>query len=86
MVPLIIKEQTRFDLWKWPSINNEDVITKQSILPFRPCLDISLRHSTKKYGVWPLKQWPHPKVYLTVYVTALNICMNISVILHTENA
>ena len=42
MVPLIIKGETRFDLWKWPSINDEHVVTKQSILPIRPCLDISL--------------------------------------------
>ena len=73
MVPLIIKGETRFDLWKWPSINDEHVITKQSILPIGPCLDISLRHSTKTCGVWPLKQWPHSKVYLTVYVTALKM-------------
>ena len=39
MVPLIIKGETRFDLWKWPSVNDEHVITKQSILPTCPCLD-----------------------------------------------
>ena len=27
MVPLIIKGEARFDLWKWPSINDEHVIT-----------------------------------------------------------
>ena len=54
MVPLIIKGETRFDLWKWPSINDEHVITKQSILPIRPCLDISLRHSTKRNVVFEL--------------------------------
>ena len=42
MVSLIIKGETRFDLWKWPTINDEHVITKQSILPIHLCLDISL--------------------------------------------
>ena len=54
MVPLIINGETRFDLWKWPSVNDEHVITKQSILPIRPFLDISLGHSTKITVVFEL--------------------------------
>ena len=54
MVPLIIKGETRFDLWKWPSFNDEHVIVKQSILPIRLCLDISLLHSTKRNVVFEL--------------------------------
>ena len=54
MVPLIIKRETRFGLWKWPSFNDEHVIVKQSILPIRPCLDISLLHSTKRNVVFEL--------------------------------
>ena len=54
MVPLIIKGETWFDLWKWPSINDEHVTTKQSVLPIHPCLDISIQHSTKMNVVFEL--------------------------------
>ena len=54
MVSLIIKGETMFDLWKWSSVNDEYVITKQSIPSIRPCLDISLRHSTKRNVVFEL--------------------------------
>ena len=47
-IPLIIKGETRFDLWKWPSTNDKHMISEEFILPIRPCLDISLRYSTKR--------------------------------------
>ena len=54
MVPLLIKGETRFDLWKWPSVNDEHVTSKQSILPIRPCFDISLLHSKQGNVVFEL--------------------------------
>ena len=62
--PVVIGGKEKFRFWKWPSSLDIQMISKESVLPIRPMLDVSKQHSNRRKVILELNNFDMVKNFL----------------------